>query len=79
MDMQDAVSVSSLLQDISASGGPPSNLRDAARYWSSAVHPGMRRQDVQALVWLLREVSGHRRVTDIDREAARFWATRLSA
>ena len=76
--MRDAVSVSSLLLDLSAAPEPPSRLRDAARHWSSAMGPEMRSEELQTVIWLLREFGGHRRVDEYDREACRFWAMRLT-
>jgi hypothetical protein len=80
MTTHDAVGVSSLLRDISVGTEAPSSLRAAARYWSAAVvSQRLARGDLQALIHLLRELSGHRRVRPADREAASAWAARLSS
>lgn len=67
-----------LLQEVAHDAGSPEDLRDTAAYFASVTHPRMRRSDLQAVVWLLRELSAHPHVPADDRAAARFWAAQLS-
>jgi uncharacterized protein (UPF0147 family) len=67
-----------LLQEVADDTRSPEDLRERAAYYASVTDPRMRRSDLQAVVWLLREVSVHPRVPVDDRAAARFWAMPVS-
>jgi hypothetical protein len=79
LNLDDALSVGYLLQDIALTSGPPADLREAARRWASeVVHAeSMAPEDLQEVGWLLRALSHNRRVDSGDRATATLWAARL--
>jgi hypothetical protein len=73
----DADAVCGLLREIGRSTGAPTELRDAAGFWSSEVDPGMERGDLQTVAWLLRDASSSRHLPAGVRDQARYWAAYL--
>jgi hypothetical protein len=73
----DAEDVCGLLREIRLAAGTPSDLADAAGFWSSQVSPEMERGDLQTVAWLLRDASSSRRLPTPLRDRARYWAAYL--
>ncbi len=73
----DADAVRGLLREVGRSTGAPTELRDAASFWSSEVDPEMERGDLQTVAWLLRDASSSRYLPAGIRDQARYWAAYL--
>ncbi len=77
IDLYDAATVCGLLRDIGDDPSTTGELRDAARYWSTQIHPAMEIGDLQTIAWLLRDASADLRVPSPCRDEARYWAAYL--
>ncbi len=79
IDAYDAATVCGLLRDLGDLPGRrmAADLRDAATFWASQIHPGMQRGDLQTIAWLLRDASDDLRVPGPCRDEARYWAAYL--
>jgi hypothetical protein len=74
---EDAVAVQRFLREIGDGFGAPANLKHQAKAWSVRVRSHMPLEDLQAVIWLLVDVSMHRRIVSSDQEIARYLAGRL--
>ena len=75
----EAASVRRVLRQLESRPGLPTRIRTAARHWADEVRPGMSREDVQAVVWLLQDAGAYRRLPQERREEARYWAAYIDS
>jgi hypothetical protein len=75
----EAVSICRVLRQLGSEPGLPARIHTAARFWADEVRPGMPREDLQTVVWLLEDVGAHRRLPRERREEARYWAAYLDS
>jgi hypothetical protein len=75
----DAATVCRLLHQIGSDAGLPSRIRDAATFWADEVRPGMSREDVQTVVWLLKDAGMQRRLPTDSRHQAQYWSAYLAS